>query len=265
MNPPNFRSRTSGHCKGNSPKGPKVGFTLRSATLLCALLVAGGLMPTGAQAQVLNLDYVFTPSGVPPAGAAPWLSATFVDTSPDHVELTLSVSSGLAIGEFVSKWYFNLDPAKNASNLVFTQTGFGGGAGGAEVDSISTSPPLNANGGGSYDFFFNFKSAGMGDRFTAGETLTYDITLTGAPVLSAADFFYLAAVGGGNGVYYSAAHIQGIDDPNNANPAKTTSVWIGNAGGPGSNIPEPSTYSLLFGLACVAGVLVSRGLRRKTQ
>ncbi len=77
-------------------------------------------------------------------------------------------------------------------------------------------------------------------RFTQGESIVYDITYGSAIDVSSFDF--LSVMGGGQGSYTGAAHIEKING--------NDSGWIG------SVVPEPSTALLMtLGL----GLLGSRG------
>ncbi|GAH74224.1 unnamed protein product, partial [marine sediment metagenome] len=71
-------------------------------------------LTAGLQASVVSYDLSIEFSGAtPPAGAAPWLNATFDDGgSAGSVDLTLTAVN-LVGSEFVNVWLFNLDPALN--------------------------------------------------------------------------------------------------------------------------------------------------------
>src|SRR6266481_855639 len=74
----------------------------------------------GASSITYDFDHTF--SGVSPAGPTPWLTAVFSDSGANSVQLTLA-APGLTGSEFVKQWYFNLNPALNASQLNFTPAG----------------------------------------------------------------------------------------------------------------------------------------------
>jgi hypothetical protein len=107
-------------------------------TLLAVAAVGLSLGATAQADLTLFLNKTFT--GTNPQGQKPWLVATFTDhvlagPNNDYVTLTMSVlgdplssstTDGLqtvsGVSEFVSKWSFNLDPAKSASSLTATRT-----------------------------------------------------------------------------------------------------------------------------------------------
>ncbi len=181
----------------------------------------------GAQAASVTYEMVAEFSGAfPPAGSAPWLTATLDDGgSAGSVELTLEATN-LTNPEFVFEWLFNLDPGLDPNNLFFsgpTKVGqFIDPAINLGVDAF------NAAGGGLYDLQFAFNHTnGPSKKFGAGDAVTY--TLTGIAALTVDSFEFLSTPGGGQGPYPLAAHVGGIDDEN--------SGWI--------SIPEPATLSLL--------------------
>ena len=73
-----------------------------------------------SQSTVLSFDLDFEFSGATaPCGSTPWLNATFDDHgSSGVVDLTLTALN-LVDDEFVSGWYFNMDPEQSWS-LPFT-------------------------------------------------------------------------------------------------------------------------------------------------
>jgi hypothetical protein len=79
------------------------------------------MVASGAGGTILSFDLDTEISGAtPPAGATPWLSATFDDSgTPGSVELTLTAVN-LTGTEFVSVWLFNLDPSLNPALLTFS-------------------------------------------------------------------------------------------------------------------------------------------------
>ena len=209
-------------------------------------MLAAGLAVSAAKAdQTFGLDFNF--SGPPPGGATPWLSATFSDIA-GGVQLTLS-GANLAASEFVGGWYFNLSAALDPTSLVFTRTD----AGPVVVDGIGTGAnAYKADGDGFFDILIDFQtSSGIG-RFSAGDSVVY--TITGIPGLNAAMFNYQSTLGGGNGVWYTAAHIQALTNGQ--------SVWIGDGDGGGGSgggpVPEPTTMVILASFAGLAVFLKRR-------
>lgn len=190
----------------------------------------------------LDLGYSFTPGGQP-AGAPPWLTATFTDVVGGvELEMTSNLTSD---SEFVTEWYFNLDPALDRTQLDFTYL-----AAQSTVEPTYQVGNVKADGDGYYDIRFNFPEAGN-QRFMEGDVTTF--LISGITGLSANDFKFLSDPGGGNGVYLSAAHVQGIRG------GAVPSAWIGT-----SDAPEPSP-ALLFGtgLTLVAIGAFVRSRRRK--
>ncbi|MBW7905396.1 MAG: hypothetical protein LC135_02770 [Phycisphaerae bacterium] len=203
--------------------------------LLCALAAAAA-----AQAAILTFELSVEFSGAtPPAGAAPWLTATFDDGgSPGSVDLTLATTN-LVSNEFVFRWMFNLDPVLDPTSLSFSAPSKTG---------AFTDPVINtgvdsfmADGDGKFDIEVVFSNAGgPANRFGAGDSVKY--TITGIPGLTAASFDFLSAPAGGHGPFPTAAHVGGIG----ANDDE--SGWI--------TVPEPSTG--LAGLLILCAALARR-------
>jgi hypothetical protein len=188
--------------------------------------VMGGLLTLDAVTQI-------SLTGTPPEGTPPWITASFSDSGPGTVYLTL-VTTNLTGSEIVSEWDINLDTSLNAADLVFTKTGSSGSF---------TNPTINlgannykADGDGYYDINFAFTTnGGTSTRFGVGDSVTY--TITGISTLTAQSFNWLSNEtngsgngGGGNGPYYMAAHVQSIG-------SGSLSGWVAT--------PEPSVFILL--------------------
>jgi len=215
-----------------------------------------GILSAPATAQlIIPLDFEY--SGAPPAGSPPWLTASFLantdETSGDptgSVRLTMAATN-LADGEFVTNWFFNLNPFYNialesglldavAVDETDSVAGWGFGTG---INEFKAGPD------GYYDLHFGFDTSNgdKGNRFIAGEVLVFDLMLTGE-FLTPEDFDFLSDPGEkpeDKGPFLSAAHVQGIksniDD----------SGWIA----PGAEtVPEASTLLLVgVGLIGLAG------------
>lgn len=207
--------------------------------LIMALLVpvtANGLEMT------YELDFEFS-GATPPAGSTPWVTATFDDSfgGADTVRLTMSAGN-LVNQEFVDDWLFNFDPALDPTQLTFSV-----------VDSSASVPNVistgmdafKADGDGWYDISFDFPPppGTFPSKFTAGETVVYDITYTSPIDASLFDFY--SSPGGGQGIYKTAAHIQGIG------PGGNESGWIA----PSNSVPEPSALILIGSLLIGFGVI----------
>jgi hypothetical protein len=137
--------------------------TMRRLLLSFAAFAMIALMPASASAALLTFEYDNEFSGATePEGPDPWLTAVFND-DPDGnnlvdtaVRLTLS-GSGLTDAEFVTGWYFNLNPAYDPALLTFT------GIDVADVSSWSVdkgTDAYKADGDGLYDFRFNMPNSG---------------------------------------------------------------------------------------------------------
>jgi hypothetical protein len=218
---------------------PSIG---RHVSLLVGSVLLG--VPTLAQGATLTLglDFEFS-AGTPPAGTAPWITATFDDSfgGPNTVRLFLTAPN-LVGTENVKEWNFNFDPSLDPTLLSFSVVGVPGSVPNAINTGVDA---FQADGDGMYDIQFDFPPppGSFAARFTTGETVVYDLTYI-SPI-SASSFNFFSTPGGGQGTFLSAAHIQMIG-------AGSDSGWIG-------VVPEPSTASLFaLGLAALA-------LRRRSR
>jgi hypothetical protein len=167
----------------------------------------------------------------------------FQDMAPGTVSLTLS-NAALTGSGFLGEFDFNLNPGLNPTNLQFslpTKIGV------FSSPSISLQEnQLHADGDGYYDIGLGFATS-AGNTFTAGESVTYQITSSG---LTAADFNYLSlpANGNGPGPFYAATHVQGIGvGGSNSGWISVTQV---------TPVPEPGTFALM--VCGLTGLLVMR-------
>lgn len=236
--------------------------------LTSILLIALASLSYTAQAALVEveLDTIFNETDTTlkptPAGAAPWLIATFEAQDLTTVRLTMD-SMLQDPNEFVSGWYFNLNTAYNASNLVFTEVSASGAAYATSI--MQENNAYRANGERFYDIVFDMDIAPPTDRFNNTDQLVYDIQLSDGAGnllnLNELDFDFFGVNGNEKGgPFTSAAHIQGLTGD--------LSTWIGGGaeivctvdcgGGPPTEVPEPSTLFLL------GSALLALSLRTKT-
>jgi hypothetical protein len=208
---------------------------LLGATSL-ATLAAAGSAHAGTLTYNLNIEFS---GGTPPAGAAPWLTATFDDEADmggaNGVRLTMS-SAGLTGSEYVDLWTFNFNPALDPDGLSFNIIDAGGAVltGGLPSTGVNQ---FQADGDGRFDILFDWQNGPPEDRFGANQTVVIDIIYDDGPI-SVADFDFLSAPGGGHGPFTTAAHVAAIGTADG-------SGWIAPGGDGETPVPEPATLSLL--------------------
>lgn len=205
----------------------------RSTLWRAALACAGSILT--AHAATLQLDHPFGDPDAPPAGPVPWLTVT-TNAGP-NVVLVEFTATNLTGGEYVSEWFLNLDPALDVTQLVFTlqnQTGA------FLLPGIGqTTNGFKADGDGLFDIRLTFDSSGSNEhRFTAGDSLRYSVSGSG---LLASSFLFQSAPDGGEGPFYSAAHV------NATGTGGLESRWVAAA------VPEPSSALLLLAGAGLIG------------
>jgi hypothetical protein len=175
-----------------------------------------------------------------PTNPPPWLNATFDDGgSAGTVDLTIT-ALGLVGDEKVKGVYFNLDPALDPTQLVFS----------APIKTGQFEDPginlgidgYKADGDGYYDILIEFNPDGANEAFNGGEAVEYTITLAS---LTANSFDFISAPDGGEGEYVTAAHLQSLDTTGD-------SAWV--------TTPEPATVCLL-GLGALSLIRSSRRRR----
>ena len=218
---------------------------------------------TAQASLIIELDTNFS-NATTPFGTAPWLRATFETQNATTVRLTMD-SLLQDPNEFVDGgqgWFFNLNPIFDANNLIFNQVSFAGitatGAGGVVINTGIDF--TNADGGGLYDIQFDLVGAPPPNRFGMGSQLVYDISLAGG--LNELDFDFSSTPLGGNGIWKSAAHVQGIQSGDGSSyiggDGETSCTENCGGGPPNVLVPEPSTLFLL------GSALLALSLRRKT-
>ncbi len=231
---------------------------MKTKSILYIAVLGGALSMGTARAGMLTFDLDVEFSGAtPPAGTAPWISATFDDSfgGANTVRLTMSATNLVGV-EFIDDWYFNFDPALNPNNLSFALQS------GQAANGVSTGfDAFQADGDGKFDIKFDYPPppGSFAAKFTAGETSVYHITYTSA--IDVNSFNFPSVPGGGQGTFLSAAHVQGIGATGN------DSGWIGPGddngnGEPPQQIPEPG-FLALFGIGLMAAG--ATGIRRRRR
>jgi hypothetical protein len=216
---------------------PMTGLAVCAASLL--------LSPVPAAANIVY-DFGVVFSGTGPSDPVPWGSATFQDYGVNQVLLTID-NTGLTGTEFYSGIYFNLDPALDPANLVFSAPTKGGTFDTPTIDLSANG--FKSDGDGYFDIELAFDTSGSDShRFGVGNSISYVITILGSFPLSAPSFDYVSWDGGGAGDYNAAGHLQGV-------PAGggSVSAWVG-------PIPEPGSAALLF-----LGTCLWAAVRRMTR
>ena len=213
-----------------------------------AMMRAGALIllccvATAARASVVYDFNTEFSGGTAPSGPAPWMVATFSDTStPGQVQLTIT-TTGLASMTKISGVYFNLDPNLNPSDLSFQSLNSAPGT----INDSSLQLKENgfmADGDGKYDILLSYPTSGT-TTFHGGVSSSFDITYSGSGTFDAQSFYFLSFPAGGHGPFYAAAHV--LDTSSTGG-----SGWIA----PVAPVPVPPSLPLLatglFGFAALA-------------
>jgi hypothetical protein len=195
---------------------------------IAATALSLALSPS-AHALTYVLDTEFS-GGEQPQGT---VTLGFTNTA-NAGEVQLLVTSQLVGTEFMSELDINLDPNYNPTSLNISLT-----AGLAPSTFNKGANAFQADGDGKYDVQFLYATAPPAARFGAGSSSTFLITCAGCSGFNADSFNFLSAPAGGHGPFFAAAHIQGVNNPND--PSTAGSGWIA----PGSAVPEPASLLLL--------------------
>ncbi len=237
----------------------KFRFSSVKYSIILLAILAVSLVPKITKGATITFEYfsVFNKS-TPPAGSTPWLTATFDDSFGDSntVRLTMEATNLAVtevvngedtdyIKEYVSAWYFNLDPSLDPNVLTIAYVS-------DEVASVGVSTGINAfqagDEGGLFDILFEFPPppGGIPNFFTQGLSSVYDISLSDGLT---ADSFNFRSFMDGDGLL-TAAFVQGTG------VGGEDSAWV--------SVPDPTTMSLLgIGLAGLAGRWVRRRIGQK--
>jgi hypothetical protein len=195
----------------------------------CALAVTGLLGSAAASAVVLEFTESFITTTTPESGT-PWLRAEFADSDTNTVTLTINALESLGQAD-VDGIYFNLDPGLDGVLLNVTALNDADVSGNWTV--TTTRNASKAGGDGYYDLFFDLPNGETDDRFSALDTLVFEISGAG---LSAASFYYFALQGSGDGnpgPFLAAAHVISLGPP-----PSTGTAWI-------AAVPLPAAVWLL--------------------
>jgi hypothetical protein len=207
--------------------------------------------PVGALELVLDTTYTSTPPGTTPAGTPPWGTATFTDTGAGEVTLELSLTLQDP-DEFVTSWFFNLDPAYDPTDLDFSGSG-------ATVSLGSNA--FQAPGDGFFDIWLTFPSGPPSSRFNNSDTITFVITCVLCTGFEA-DSFNFMSTSDAAGPLFHAAHVQGIGE--NATASAQVTGGPNGGGGGSTQVPAPASLALLgSAMTAAVGLVGVRRLRRK--
>lgn len=215
-----------------------------------------------ARAATITYDLNFVYTGNLPASAAPYLTATFRDTTdcvpacaPNTVQLVLT-SSLEAPDEFFGDFYFN---SISTVNTQYTSA-LSGAFTAPTISQFNNNAYAPAGQAGNFDVLIDFAQPAAG-RFNAFDSALFTITGTG---IGAATFNTPAS---GENQYWAAAHLQGIQPDCSAWIADTNGpAVVGGGAAPGvtscggtTTVPDSGSALALLGVAMLGlGYLRSR-------
>jgi hypothetical protein len=218
--------------------------------ILFIILISIAAVITVNQAGAATVEFLMDveySGGSEPEGDGPWATATFVDSGPNAVTLTMT-AAGLVDTEFISVWMFNIDESLDLEPEYFDFTLVG--ISGSTPDINIGSNAFKAGPDRFYDIEFDFPppKGKFSNKFTSAETVTYKITYSGSGTMDAFSFNF-QSTSDKHGPFYSAMHVQSIGDNGD-------SGWVGST----TVVPEPVS-SILF--LSGGAALVYRRFRRK--
>lgn len=181
---------------------------IATGAVFAAILACGQVASAGTVTFHFNTPY--TSSVYPAGGVAPYMTAVFEDVS-GGVRLTLS-TDGLTEPEFVTAWYFNLDPDMDASKLSFTLDEGATDAVDADKYTFKKDEDDLKLGGQAmgFDFGPTFGTDNVdGTRFNWDETFVGTITTSEAGKTLTANSFRHTNLEG-TMYFYGVAKVQGI-------------------------------------------------------
>lgn len=225
-----------------------------------ATAVASAAFASFATADTVSIEYSLPYSGATtPAGARPWLTATFEDTKGEFGEavlVTLS-TSGLTNQEYLSSVFFNfresIDPGSVRVSDVSRENFLG-------TADFRLGRQDDQNAGGGYRFDLEVDLPNSGRERLAGSGV-YAFLLETERGLNIYDLL-VTTLSDSKEESLSVAHVQALSDG--------SSVWIsagskfGDVPAVGAiEVPEPSTYGAAVVSAGMAFVPIWRRWRKR--
>jgi hypothetical protein len=215
---------------------------MRPLSVIAVAACLSAAVPTFADQLVLDYAHIYSGDGTPSAGS-PFARATFSSAAPGSV--TLHLQGLVASAEFISDFYFNIDPTVNLRQLNIA---FAGGAAPVRNGINKGTDAYKAGGGGKYDINISFptNNSRFSPRLNGLDEAWF--TFTSPQAITAASFDFLSAPHGGFGPYLTAAHFQGLGRAGNQ------SAWVsGEEHIEQQNLVVPLPASAWAGMAMLAG------------